>query len=82
MKAGRHNLSMERKTVTSSVIASVGYDAEARTLEIEFTTSRVYQYFLVPPEIYWALMSAESLGRYFNAEIRNRFPNREISESV
>ena len=64
---------MERTAVTSSNIASVGYEAETMTLEIEFNNGRVYQYQGVPQEVYEALIQAGSKGSYFNANIKNSY---------
>ncbi len=64
---------MKRHPVTSSVIASVGYDPSTRMMEVEFKTGRVYQYFMVPANIHGRLMSARSIGHYFNTEIRDNF---------
>ncbi len=61
---------MERIHVSSSNLVSVGYDAESRVLEIEFTSGAVYQYFDVPPHLYSGLISATSHGQYFSAYIR------------
>lgn len=65
---------MERQPVSSSNLLSVGYDAESETLEIEFKNSGVYQYFNVPPVVYERLMTANSLGQFFNAEIKDVYP--------
>lgn len=62
---------MKRTEVESSMIRSVGYDLDARILEIEFNSGQVYQYFDVPLEEYEGLMKAESHGRYFLANIRD-----------
>lgn len=64
---------MLRQAVESSVITSVGYDAKTNVLEVEFRTGRVYQYFLVPQSVYRELMRSESMGRYFNHEIRGSY---------
>lgn len=61
---------MERKSVSSSNLRSVGYDAETRTLEIEFHDGGVYQYSNVPESIYNGLMSAGSKGSYFDSHIK------------
>jgi KTSC domain len=63
--------SIERTAVRSTALRSVGYDEDSQTLEIEFTSGAVYQYFDVPPEVYRGLMAAESHGRYFNQAVRN-----------
>ena len=60
---------MRRKAVESSAVVSVGYDSTSKTLEIEFPSGHVYQYLDVSTSTYKALLNAESLGRYFNAEI-------------
>ena len=64
---------MERAIVESSALASVGYDAEAKTPEIEFRTRKLYRYFEVPKRIYDHLMDAPSKGHFFNTRIRNAF---------
>lgn len=61
---------MNRQSVESSNLASVGYDAENEILEIEFNHGGVYQYFDVPENIYEELMSASSYGQYFDRNIK------------
>lgn len=61
---------MNRTPVSSSNLASVGYDPEHEILEIEFRTGSVYQYFDVPVHIYEGLMHASSHGSYFDAHIK------------
>lgn len=65
---------MEREPVSSSNILSVGYDAASETLEIEFKTTGIYQYLNVPQFMWERLMVADSIGAFFNAEIKNAFP--------
>ena len=64
---------MNRTTVTSSNLMSVGYDAKSLTLEVEFHGGSVYQYFDVPELKHQELMQAESHGIYFNANIRDDY---------
>jgi hypothetical protein len=64
---------MERKPVSSSTIAEIGYDEPRRALELLFRNGNVYQYFDVPPQEYQALMQAGSHGQYLNANIKGRF---------
>ena len=61
---------MQRVKVDSSAVASIGYDAGAGELDVEFHTGRVYRYFDVPRGKFEALMAAESIGEYFNHHIR------------
>lgn len=65
---------MDRTDVDSTTIASVGYDPGNSTLEIEFKTGMVYQYFGVPQHEHDALMAAESVGEYFSRAIRGAYP--------
>lgn len=69
---------MQRYPVSSSNLASVGYDPTTRTLEVEFNSGRVYQYFDVPEHIYQELISAGSVGSYFSRSIRNSFAFSEV----
>lgn len=64
---------MNRIAVTSSNVASIGYDSESMTLEVEFRSGGIYQYFDVPESVYQALMSASSVGQFLNANIKNCF---------
>lgn len=61
---------MERKPVTSSNIASIGYDENTSTLEIEFLNNSIYQYFDVPQQIYQGLMQADSHGQFLAQNIK------------
>jgi hypothetical protein len=62
---------IQRVTIRSSVIPTVGYDTDREILEIEFHNGAVYQYFEVPPHIHQKLVTADSPGTYFNANIRH-----------
>ena len=64
---------MNRKSVSSSNIRSIGYDSSSQTLEIEFHNGGVYQYFNVPESVYKALMSASSHGSFFHHNIKNQY---------
>lgn len=61
---------MIRKSVSSSNIASIGYDEVTSTLEIEFLNNSIYQYFDVPQHIYQGLMNAGSHGQYLAQNIK------------
>lgn len=61
---------MDRTRVSSSNLASVGYDAQTQTLEIEFLDGGIYQYYSVPENRYTGLMNASSKGEYFDAFIK------------
>ncbi len=69
---------MDRVPVSSSNIASVGYDPDSETLEVEFIKTGLYHYFNVPPFMHERLMSAGSVGIFFNAEIKNAYPCSKV----
>jgi hypothetical protein len=69
---------MDRAPVQSSNIRSVGYDSASRTLEVEFHTGSIYQYFGVPEAVYQTLMRAASKGAYFQEHIRDRYSFRQV----
>lgn len=69
---------MDREPVSSSTILSIGYDSGSETLEIEFRETGVYQYLNVPQFIWEQLMSADSVGKFFNAEIKNAYPFAKV----
>lgn len=62
----------------SSGLRSVGYDERSSMLEVEFVNGHVYRYFAVPKAKFEALLSADSVGSYFNANIRERFPTQAL----
>jgi KTSC domain len=69
---------MERKPISSEKIKSIGYDAGARMLEIEFRDGSVKQYANVSREIHRKLMSAGSIGSFFADNIEEEFTARRI----
>ncbi|MBI4120005.1 MAG: KTSC domain-containing protein [Parcubacteria group bacterium] len=69
---------MYRIQVTSSNIRSIGYDSQSATLEVEFTSGDVYQYFNVPEHLYRGLMNTSSHGQFLNDYIRNSYRYQKI----
>lgn len=64
---------MDRKPVSSSNIASVGYDEDSSTLEVEFNNGAVYQYFDVPQHVHDALVGAASVGGYLASNVKGHY---------
>jgi len=63
-----------RKEVSSSNIASIGYDEDTEILEVEFKNSgAIYQHYDVPIYVYKELMDAISHGSYFYYNIRTDY---------
>lgn len=62
------------QSVDSSAIRTVGYSEQDRTLSVTFLQSgRTYTYYEVPIGVYRGIAGATSPGRFFNANIRNRY---------
>lgn len=70
---------MERIPVSSSNLASVGYDLDSAVLEVEFNHGGVYQYTGVPEDVYLGLMNAGSHGKYFDQYVKKaRYPYTKL----
>jgi len=64
---------MDRQSVTSSNVASVGYDSDSSTLEVEFKDGSIYQYFDVPEAIYNGLIGAGSVGGFLASQVKGTY---------
>lgn len=69
---------MQRESVASSNVASLGYDEPTQTLEVEFHSGRVYQYYNVPMHVYDQMKRASSKGQFLNTYIKNAFPYSRV----
>lgn len=68
--------------VSSSMANAVGYIQSEQILQIEFQNGEVYQYSGVEAETWEDLNSTNSLGRFFNQEIKGRYEcDRIINET-
>lgn len=70
--------------VTSSQIEAVGYDEATKTLAVQFKKGAIYHYANVPAETYKAFSSAESLGKWFGANIKahpGKYPFKKVPAS-
>ena len=66
----------------SSIIRGAWYQPKRRQLDLLFTSGRRYIYSGVPMAVADGFAQAESKGRFYNAEIRNRFPCRAVGREV
>ncbi len=58
---------------SSNVIKDIDYDDKTQTLRVVFNNGSVYKYLDVPEKVYRELMSAPSVGQYFNSHIREKY---------
>lgn len=66
--------------VTSSMIATVGYDPDQELMVVQFQNGKVYRYDGVPSGVFISVATdRESVGQAFNKHIRSKkYPYREI----
>lgn len=64
---------MNRNPVSSTNITSIGYDPQSMTMEIEFASGTVYQYFDVPDTVHAEFMSSDSKGQFFGNQIKGGY---------
>lgn len=63
----------------STVIRRFDYSPDSAELTVEFVTGRRYVYSGVTEEEVQAMRGAFAKGVYFNKNIRDRYPYREIA---
>ena len=68
------------KQVNSSMLRRVRYDPTQRFLDVVFRTGETYRYKDVPSDEYHKFMRAESLGRYMQTHIIDRYETVRLEE--
>lgn len=64
--------------VDSTAIKEIDYDAERAKLLVRFASGERYVYVGVPGEVHRSFVEADSKGRFFQAEIRDRYPYNKL----
>lgn len=64
--------------VSSSNIASIGYDAENSDLYITFQHGGTYKYSDVPPGEFSMLERSGSVGQYFARNIKDQYKTQQV----
>jgi hypothetical protein len=60
-------------TPQSSNVAGFSYNEATQVLTVEFKNGTRYDYYDVPEQIFEGMKSADSKGKYLNAEIRGNY---------
>jgi hypothetical protein len=63
--------------VESEAIAEIDYRPASATLRVRFVDGDWYSYFAVPLRVYAAFVLADSHGRFFQKNIRDRYAFRK-----
>ncbi|WP_096595338.1 KTSC domain-containing protein [Calothrix sp. NIES-2098] len=64
--------------VSSSMASTIAYDSNEQTLQVEFRNGAVYQYFGVDRETWEDFYSSDSIGSFYNQQIKGRFDCEQI----
>jgi KTSC domain-containing protein len=75
---------MNRRPVSSANILSVGWQeseegSSGGTLEVAFRSGHIYSYANVPESTYQQLLGASSVGKTFNATIKDRYEEQRVA---
>tara|TARA_R110001583_G_scaffold42735_2_gene135879 strand:- start:29133 stop:29342 length:210 start_codon:yes stop_codon:yes gene_type:complete len=69
---------MDRKSIESSMIRSIGHDADNSILEIEFNSGAIWQYFDFPEAVWYEFEGTDSQGKFFHREIKNQYSESRV----
>lgn len=64
--------------VESTAIHEIDYDEARAKLLVRFVSGEQYVYVGVPGEVHRSFVHADSKGRFFQSEIRDRYPYNRI----
>ena len=68
----------DMQPVSSSNIASIGYDSDNQIVYINFLNGSTYAYKGVPEQEFESLRTASSVGSYFNRNYKNIYPYERV----
>jgi hypothetical protein len=71
------------RPVSSSTIAAIGYDPDARELYVQFhSPPGTYRYYPVEASVFEDFVRAASKGDFFNRNVKGRFIYRPLDEDT
>lgn len=68
--------------VVSSMIATIGHDAETSTLRVEFKNGDTWDYANVNTDMHTNIMEASSIGAFFDANVKkhgDQYPGAKVN---
>ena len=65
----------------STVVQSMHYDPDTRTLRIRYVSGLVYDYKGVPPDVFDAMKAAGSKGRFLNRFIKGNYAFEKVPKA-
>jgi hypothetical protein len=64
--------------VNSDAIECIAYDVPSATLRVIFTSGAGYDYLRVPPRVYRGLALAQSVGGFYNRQVKPKYRCQEV----
>ena len=77
-KSNQRSVKMERRSISSSMIRSIGYDESISTLEIEFNSGAIWNYYDFSLTSWYEFDGAESHGKFFHSFIKNNYRESQV----
>jgi lysyl-tRNA synthetase class 2 len=65
--------------VDSTAVRAIDYDPQGQALQVTFVSGERYRYRGVTAQVHQAFLDAESKGRFFQAQIRDRYRFERLS---
>jgi hypothetical protein len=63
----------------STSIKELNYNPRSLTLKVTFKTGRAYEYYGVPPLAWEIALFSESVGSFYQKQIKGNYPSTKIS---
>lgn len=71
---------MVLQAVKSTIIAKVGYDSTRMLLHIVFRTGMLCEYSNVEESVYKSMVSSRSIGNFYHAYIKGKYPYIKVGK--
>jgi len=71
---------MKYISVSSTNLSDIGHDPVTHTLSVVFKGRTAYFYPGVPVEVFDRFVAAESKGRFFNAEVKDKYASFTLED--
>ena len=71
-------MSIAHTVTRSTMISEIEYNEDEKLLRLKFAKGGWYEYKDVPKEVYSDLLASDSIGKYFLANIKNRYETAKL----
>ena len=68
----------EKQFTDSTQVRAMWYDEDKKEMEVLFMAYKRYVYYNVPKDVWLKAVSAESIGKFINTEIKGKFEYKLI----